>query len=407
MPIQYVPVQVGVVGKPNVGKTTFFAAATLIDAKIAPYPFTTIEPNRGIGYVRIECVCREFGVRDNPRNSICIDGWRFIPIELIDVAGLVPGAWEGRGLGNRFLDELRRAPVLIHVVDAAGATDEEGRPTKPGTRDPCEDIRFLEKEVDMWIFQNLKREWDRVVRLVEMAGKDILDVLYERFSGYGVSRGVIECVLNELDLARKKPSRWSDNDLLNFVHEVRVRAKPIVIAANKADIPEAEDNIKRMVREFPHLKIVPTSAVAELALRKAAKSGLIKYLPGDPDFEVIDEKRLTSQQAKALEYIRERILKKWGSTGVQQVINEAIFGALGMVAVFPVEDENKLCDKDGNVLPDVLLVPKGTTARELAYRIHTELGENFICAIDVRTKQRLGADTPLENRAVVKIVARR
>ena len=115
-------IEIGLAGKPNAGKSTFFKSATLIDVAIANYPFTTIEPNVGIAYVRTRCVCRELGIDCGK----CVDGWRFIPVKLIDVAGLVPGAHEGRGLGNEFLDNLRQAEGVIHVVDASGSTDEEG-----------------------------------------------------------------------------------------------------------------------------------------------------------------------------------------------------------------------------------------------------------------------------------------
>lgn len=372
--------------------------------KIAPYPFTTIDANRGIGYVRVECVCKELGVEDDPRNSLCIKGWRFVPVELIDVAGLVPGAWQGRGLGNRFLDELRRANVLIHVVDAAGATDFEGRPVKPGTHDPLEDVRFLEEEIAMWIYQIVARDWDRTARTLEIRRQNLAAELYKRLSGLGFTLEHIDKALSQLDLYSKRPTSWSDSDLLELAKTLREN-KPIVIAANKCDLPQAEDNTRNLVKELNgRYVVVPTSAEAELALRKAARRGLIEYLPGDPDFEIVGEP--TEKQRRVLEYIRERVLKKWGSTGVQQAINAAFLEALGLIAVFPVENEHKFTDHSGRVLPDVFLVPKETTARDLAYMIHTELGERFLCAIDAKSKRRLAADARLEHRMVVKIVAR-
>ena len=397
------PVQVGVVGKPNTGKSTFFAAATLIDVKRAPYPFTTINPNVGVGYARLKCVCKELGVQDNPRNSICIGGWRFAPVELIDVAGLVPGAWEGRGLGNMFLDHLRRAPVLLHVVDAAGATDEEGRPVKPGTHDPLEDVEFLEKEISMWMFQIISKDWDRISKLIDLQKK--YDELYNRFSGLGIKPETVQRIIDELGLHAKKATSWTKEDLLGLVTHVRADAKPMVIVANKADIDIAEDNIKRMEKELKdRYKIIPASAEAELALRKAAKAGLIDYIPGESDFQV--KASLSPEQKKALEYIHEKVLKRWGSTGVQRAIDTAVFNVLGMIAVFPVENEKKYTDHQGNVLPDVFLVPKDTTARELAYIIHTDLGERFVAAVDARTGKRIGADEKLSHRMVIKIVAR-
>lgn len=396
--------QAGIVGKPNVGKSTFFAAATLVDVKIAPYPFTTIDANRGVGYVRIKCVCKELGVKDNPRNSICIDGYRFVPIELIDVAGLVPDAWKGRGLGNQFLDELRRADVLIHVIDASGSTDSEGKIVKPGSHNPIQDVKFLEKEIDMWMFNIIKRNWRFIYRT---SSTDIVSVFTEKLSGLGIKASHVEKAIKESDLEGKKLSQWTDDDIFTFTRYLRKFSKPMIIAANKADIPIAEDFIREMKRELKDYIIIPTSAEAELALRKAAKAGLIKYLPGDNDFEIIDDKKLSPKQLKALDYIKENVLKRWGSTGVQEVINKAFLDLLGMIVVFPVEDENKLTDHKGNVLPDALLVPGDTKPRDLAYMIHTELGEKFIGALDVRTKRRLPNDKPLKHRAIIKIYTRR
>ncbi|MEM4201360.1 MAG: GTPase, partial [Nitrososphaerales archaeon] len=112
---------VGIVGKPNTGKSTFFNAATLMNVPMANYPFTTIQPNYGVAYLRKDCVCKRLNVKDNPVNSVCVNGVRLIPVKLVDVAGLVPGASQGRGLGNKFLDDLRQADALIHVVDASGS----------------------------------------------------------------------------------------------------------------------------------------------------------------------------------------------------------------------------------------------------------------------------------------------
>ncbi len=399
-------VQLGIVGKPNTGKSTFFAAATLQDVKIAPYPFTTIDPNVGVGYVRLECVCKEFGVADNPVGSYCINGWRFAPVELIDVAGLVPDAWQGRGLGNRFLDHLRRADALIHVVDVAGSTDSEGRPVRPGTHDPLEDVGFLERELDMWIFSMLEKDWKRFAMTVEATGSKLEEELYKRLSGLQIDSASISEAIEAAGLRGKRPTLWTQEDLLSFVHEARVRAKPMVIAANKADLGPARANVERLREALGgRYVVIPTSAEAELALRRAAAAGLIRYLPGDRDFEVVG--KLSPKQEEALEYIRRNVLKVWGSTGVQEVLNAAVFGVLGYVAVFPVADEHKLTDSEGRVLPDVYLMRGGSTVRDLAYAIHTELGERFIAAIDVRTKRRLGADSKLQHRAVIKIVAGR
>ncbi len=396
--------QVGIVGKPNAGKSTFFAASTLIDVKIAPYPFTTIEPNVGVGYVTIPCVCRDLGVKDNPRNSICMDGTRLIPVELIDVAGLVPGAWQGRGLGNQFLDHLRRAPVLIHVVDASGGTDEEGRIVKPGTHDPLLDVKFLENEIDMWLLQIVKKEWDKVVRQVEYSKQKIEDVLYSMLSGLGITRAIIEEALTQLSLINKQPHLWSEEAIMGFVRYVRAIGKPMVIAANKADIPEAEDNIRRMVKELKGYKVIPTSADAELALRRAANKGLIKYIPGDQDFTIVSN--LTPEQVKALERIR-LIMRKWGGTGVVKALNTAVFNVLGMIAVYPVADEKRLTDTEGRVLPDVYLLPRNATVLDLASAIHSDIAKKAMFAIDALSGRRIGLNERLQHRSIVRIVVAR
>ncbi|MGQ4892024.1 MAG: redox-regulated ATPase YchF [Candidatus Njordarchaeia archaeon] len=394
---------IGVVGKPNAGKTTFFNAATALNAKIADYPFTTIEPNIGIGYASIPCVCKEFGVEDNPQNSVCIDGTRFIPVKLIDVAGLVPGAWQGRGMGNQFLDHLRQADVLIHVVDASGSFDADGRPLgKPGSWDPIKDIEFLEEEISRWIYQILKRDWDRSVRRIEVEKGDLISALAERLSGLSITYEHVSKTIRELDLNPDRPTKWSEEDIYNFAKKLREISKPIVIAANKIDIPVAEENYKR-IKDLGY-PVVPVSAIAELALVKYSEEGIVKYVRGSSSFEIIKPEKLDEKGKKLFNAI-EKLLEKWGSTGVQEVINKSVFDIGNMVAVYPVEDVTKLSDKKGNVLPDVFLVKKGTTVKEFAAKIHSDLAKTFLYAIDVRTKRKIGEDYEVKHRDVIKIVA--
>ncbi|MEM1540148.1 MAG: redox-regulated ATPase YchF [Candidatus Bathyarchaeia archaeon] len=393
----------GIVGKPNAGKSTFFSAATLAPAEIASYPFTTIKPNRGVGYVRTPCVCKEFGVKDIPVNSLCIDGVRLIPVEFIDCAGLVPGAWQGRGLGNQFLDEIRKADVLIHVVDASGGTDFEGRICKPGEHNPVDDVKFLEHELTMWMANILKRDWLKIARTVESGSTDLISILEEKLSGLAIRRAHIFEAIRRIGLNADKPVSWSEEDFLKFIATLRQIAKPMLIAANKMDVPTAEENLEKLKRL--NYIVVPCCAEAELALRRAAEKKLIDYRPGDCSFKINNPEKLTESQLKALETIREKVLLKFGSTGVQEAINMAYFKLLNMITVYPVEDLEHLSDHHGRVLPDAYLVPYGTTARELAYLIHTELGESFIYAIEAREGKRLGEDYTLKDRDVISIVS--
>ncbi|MEM2901560.1 MAG: redox-regulated ATPase YchF [Candidatus Bathyarchaeia archaeon] len=394
---------VGIVGKPNVGKSTFFSALTMKTVPIANYPFTTIQPNRGVGYVRVPCVCKEFGVKDEPTNSACINGNRFIPVELVDCAGLVPGAWMGKGLGNMFLDEIRRAKVLIHVVDASGSTDEEGKPCATGTHDPSIDVKFLEEEIDRWLMSIIKKDWSKIVKLTEVDKKPLTEVIAERLSGISVSKIEVAQALSSAGLMEARASEWGDERLMDFTRKVRAKSKPMLIAANKVDIPTAEAYVEKLKGSGSH--VVPCSAEAELALKKGVEKNVLSYLPGDGDFEIIGE--ITDAQRKALNWIKDNVLGKWGSTGVQQALNFSFLNLLGMKVVYPVVDPDKLTDHRGRVLPEAHLVPGDATAKQFAYSIHTELGEHFIYAVEARSSKRVGEDYVLKDGDVISIVSAR
>jgi len=394
--------EIGVVGKPNVGKSTFFSAATLAPAEIASYPFTTIEPNKGIAYVKTECPHVELGTSCDPRNAPCENGTRLVPIELLDVAGLVPDAHEGRGLGNKFLDDLRQASALIHIVDASGSTDFEGNPCAISKHDPVKDVEFLEIEVSHWIKNIISKDWTKIARQAQYEGKNLEKQLYDKMTGLGISEVQIKEALVDSKLS-DQPVDWTDDDLLTMARNLQLRGKPMILAANKSDIAPKE-NVERLQNLDSYITI-PTSAEFELALRRAANSDLVEYEIGSDKFTIPDPSKLNEAQLKGMKHI-EDVLPRLGTTGVQRCIEKAAFDLLDLIIVFPVEDENKYCDHDGNVLPDAYLVPKGSTARDLAFKVHTDLGENFIRAIDARTNRVVGADHPLENNDVITIVAR-
>ena len=392
---------IGLIGKANVGKSTFFSASTNNIVNIANYPFTTVKPNLGICHVRIKCVCTEFGVKDNPVHSICIDGIRFVPIQIIDVAGLVPGAHEGKGLGNKFLDDARQADALIHVIDISGSTDSEGRPLTPGTGDPLEDIRFVEKEFDLWLVSITKREGDNM-KQPDSSGLSTTQVLKKRLSGLGVTELAIDKVLNKLNLHNKKIKSWSEQEIFDFCQNIRRIVKPVVIAANKADVSTSQNNLEKIIEKHTH--VTACSSELEMLLRKAVKNGFVHYLPGDNSFEIKENTQLSDKQRQALEIVA-NFIKKHGSTGVQEIINSACFDLLKKIVVYPVEDESKLSDKKGNILPEAYLLNEESTAKDLAHAVHEELGKGFLFAIDVRSKRRLGADHKLKNNDVIKIVS--
>ena len=397
--------EIGVVGKPNVGKSTFFNALTLLDVPMAPFPFTTIAPSRGVAAVRTRCPHLDLGVPCTPGNAACVDGTRWVPVNLIDVPGLVPGAHEGRGLGHKFLDDLRPADGFLQVVDLSGATDAEGVIGAPGSHDPAEEVHWLEEELVSWASEILARDFERQARVAELEGKAAEEILASRLTGLSISMGAITTALRATGFDRSHPSTWTADQRRTLARELLRTAKPRLVVANKADrsTPEAAH---ALAESLAPLAVVPTSADQELTLRRAARAGLVRYRPGDATFDVPDEDRLSPAQRRALDGIR-WTLNRWGSTGVQSALETMVFDRLHRMVVYPVEDETHWTDGKGRVLPDAHIVPIGTTARQLAYRVHTDLGENFIRAIDARTHRALGAEHPLEPNAVVRIVARR
>ncbi len=391
---------IALAGKPNCGKSTFFKAATLADVEIANYPFTTIKPNLGVSYVRAKCPCKELSLAC-PR---CSNGERFIAVELLDVAGLVPQAHKGKGLGNAFLDDMRQAQAIIHVIDASGGTDIEGNVVPVGSHDPLDDIKFLENEITMWMYGILNKNWIKLSRKASASGEKIDDVIAEQFAGLGVNPVMAKEALLETGLMDKHITNWTEPEMIELSDYLRRVSKPLVIAANKADVASAENLGRLKGLEKEGYRVVACSSGIELALRNAAGHGFIDYLPGDKGFTIKDPDKLSPAQKSALDKMREFLIKNDG-TGIQKCLNEVVFGLLGYIVAYPVEDEGKFTDKSGNVLPDAFLVKKGSTARDLAFRVHTQIGESFLFGINARTKMRLGEKHELQDADIVKIVS--
>ncbi|MFC1774734.1 redox-regulated ATPase YchF [Nanoarchaeota archaeon] len=394
---------IGLVGKPSSGKSTTFKALTLAEVPIAPYPFTTIGKNEGVAYVKVDCADTFFNTQCNPREGYCLNHKRFIPVRLIDVAGLVPEAHKGKGLGLQFLDDLRQADVLIHVVDASGGLNERGEPVDPGSHDVCKDVEFLEIELDMWYLSILKKGWEKFARGVQLQNKNVAISIATQLSGLNVSEDMANDAIRKVGLSSGKPATWTEDQLLRLAVELRRQTKPILIAANKMDLPSSHDNYLKLKEKFPHLTIVPCAADLELALREAAKKELIDYIPGENDFTI--RGKVSEKQEKASQYIKDNIFSKYESTGVQNILDTAIFEVLKYITIFP-GGMNNLADKHGNVLPDAFLLPEGSTALEFAFKIHTDLGKGFIKAFDVKKKLVIGKDHVLNHLDVIEIVSR-
>lgn len=391
--------QIGLLGKANVGKSTFFSAATETVVPTGNFPFTTIEPNVGVAHVKVDCACKNLENRCG--NNSCINGTRFIAVKLIDVAGLVPGANEGKGLGNQFLTDAMQADALIHVVDASGSTDIQGQPVPIGTHDPLEDIKFVEEEFDLWFKQILDREWHKLTKEIEQKRTRISEGLARRFTGLGIKESDIDKILISMSLKSKKPTEWLDSEIMEFLKSLRRVSKPTIIAANKADLCDDLAIIQKMSEDFI---TIPSSAETEFLLKKATKAGIIKYIPGDDNFIGNTDSELSEQQNNAL-HLAKNVLTKIGVTGIQKILNTIIFDVMNLIVVYPVEDESKLCNKNGQVLPDARLLHTSITAKELAFTIHQDIGNGFLHAINAKTKQRIAADHQLKNGDIVKIVS--
>ena len=377
--------KIGIIGRTNVGKSTLFKALTLEEVGIEDRPFTTIKPNKGVGYVTVECPEKYFDVKCNPHNAPCIDGTRFVPINIIDVAGLVEGASEGKGLGNKFLNDIMEADAIIEVIDISGNTDSSGNKTKDF--DPAIDIEMVDNEIKKWIASIISRS--------RYVGKeDISDIIFKNVSGINIKYSTVKEVVKELNV-----KEINEDTALKMASLMLKKDKPMLILCNKMDsIEDLEERLKKLRERFNY-DFMACSSAAELTIREAEKSGFIRF----KDNKIEKLKELNGDQEKAINII-DRIIKKYGGTGVKEALNRLAFELKGYKVVFPVEDEKKLTDGFGRILPDAYLVEKDATPKGVAAMIHSDIAKNYKGAIDCKTGLKVKNDSPVKNGQVLKIM---
>ena len=398
-------IRIGLIGKTNTGKTTLFNSMTLLSGEVSNYPFTTKTPEIGIASAVTPCVHKEFGVTDNPVNSKCLDGWRFIPVEITDLPGLIKGAWMGKGLGNQFLSVAAQSDALLHVVDASGSVDKDGKISDPGTGEPIADFADVELELVLWYTKLLTQNLPKISKLSKTPGYGVPSAVEEVMQGIGVRREHVVMAMKEALLGDKPFDSWNEKDIQSFCWSLREFSKPTLIIANKMDLPFAAENFRKLREKYKGLIVVPTSGEAELTLRRAEGKGLIRYVPGEERFEILKPQDLNDAQKSALAYIRRKVFGEYLRTGVQFALNITVFKLLKMNAIYPVADAEKMTDTNGRVLPDVYLMPAGSTVEELARTVHSDLVKGLVYALDVRTGLHLPTNYALRDRDVLSIVS--
>lgn len=335
-----------------------------------------------------------------PNYGSCLNGKRSVPIELLDVAGLVPGAHEGKGLGNKFLDDLRHADALIHVVDVSGTTDAEGKATRG--YDPSVDIEWLRGEIVRWIQGNLMEKWGSIKRRHVAVKATAVDTLQAQFSGYGSTSNIVARCLDRLQL--KQPlEEWSDETIVKVVNAFTDEKFPTILALNKIDHPDADRNIAKIAKQQPPDSIVLCSAISEVFLRRLAKQGYIKYKEGaeylDTREDLIEQgdpdggglKEMDDKLSQRIENLKDMVLYRFGSTGVVQVLTRAA-ELLGLVPVFPVKNIHTYgsgISGSSAVFRDCVLVKKNSTVADVARKV---MGDAPIAFVEGDGGRRVAED---------------
>ncbi len=344
--------EVGIVGLPNVGKSTLFNAITKAGAEAANYPFCTIEPNVGIVAVpdaRLEVLTKIYNSKKTTPATV-----RFV-----DIAGLVKGASKGEGLGNKFLEHIRQVDAIAHVVRCF---EDENITHVSNTIDPLRDIDTIQTELCLADLDIVEKRLERLTRVLKSGNKEAK-----------AENEILQRVKSALNEA--KPARSLDltDDELFMIRETNLLTlKPTLYVANVAEeeVADATDN--------PHVK-----KVLELAEKEGAQ---VVTICAKVEAEIAE---LDDEEAK--EFLADLGLE---NSGLDRLI-KAAFDLLGLMTFLTAGPEETRA----------WTIVKGTPAVKAAGKIHSDIERGFIRAeiVNYDDLVKLGSVTAARDKGLVRL----
>ncbi|MDR2817792.1 MAG: redox-regulated ATPase YchF [Oscillospiraceae bacterium] len=344
--------KLGIVGLPNVGKSTLFNAITSAKAEVANYPFCTIEPNTGVAFVpdeRLDVLNEMYGAKKLTRTAI----------EFVDIAGLVEGASQGKGLGNRFLSHVREVDAIVHVVRCF--VDDDVVHVGDGVY-PARDVETINTELILSDLEVLERRIEKTAKHLKADAKyqKEFDFLQE-----------LRKFLNLGNAARSFVCSEEQADFLAASH--LLSAKPVLFAANFS-----EDELRNGIDDNKYFK--------ELCLIAKTENATVVPISAKLEEEISqlleEEKKFFSQDTNSRESGLETLIK-------------ASYSALGLISFLTAGPQ------EVRAWP----IRKGTSAQSAAGKIHSDMEKGFIKAevINYSDLVACGGITKAKEKGLVRL----